>query len=245
MSSLPSRQFRLLEPIIAASVALVLVSNIVAQKFFSFPLFGMTLSTDVGTLLLFPVAYVLADILTEVYGYGASRRVIWYTFGANALAALLFTAAVALPFSPDFNQNAFASVLGQVPGIVIASLCGAWFGGFTNDSVLASMKVWMVQWDPKHRWLPLRTVASTIAGQAVDTSLFVGVATLFGVFPADAFWSLVLTQWVLKSLVEIVLTPLTVLIIRAVKKAEGLDVVGTETYNPFALGKDGGKNLLE
>ncbi len=246
MTSLPQRQFRLLEPIIAASVALVLVSNIIAQKFFSFTLLGLNLTTDVGTLLLFPVAYVLADIMTEVYGYGTSRRVIWYTFGANAVAALLFMAAVALPHSPDFtSQDAFAAILGQVPGLVVASLCGAWFGGFTNDTVMAGMKVWMVKWDPHHKWLPLRTIASTIAGQAVDTNLFVGVATLFGVFPPADFVSLVLTQWALKSLVEIVLTPLTIVVINAIKKFEGLDVVGTDTYNPFSFAKDGGKNLYE
>jgi len=246
MSSLVQRRFRLLEPLIAASVALVLVSNIIAQKFFSFPLLGLTLSTDVGTLLLFPVAYVLADVMTEVYGFGTSRRVIWYTFGANAVAALLFTAAVALPHSPDFTtQDAFAAVLGQVPGLVAASLCGAWFGSFTNDTIMAAMKVWMVKWDPTHRWLPLRTIASTIGGQAVDTTLFVGVATLFGVFPAGDMLSLVLTQWVIKSLVEIVLTPLTVVVIRAIKRFEGLDVVGTDTYNPFSFAKDGGRNLME
>jgi uncharacterized integral membrane protein (TIGR00697 family) len=247
MSSLPQRQFRLLEPIIATSVALVLVSNVIAQKLFTFSVLGLTLTTDVATLLLFPVAYVLADVMTEVYGYGTSRRVVWYTFGANALAALLFMAAVAMPHnSPDFtNQEAFAAVLGQVPGLVVASLCGAWFGSFTNDSVMAAMKVWMVTWDPKHRWLPLRTIASTIAGQAVDTTLFVGVATLFGVFPAELFIGLTLTQWALKSLVEIVLTPLTIVVIAAIKRFEGLDVVGTDTYNPFSFAKDGGKNLYE
>ncbi len=246
MSSLPQKRFRLLEPIIAASVALVLVSNIIAQKFFSFTLLGIPLTTDVGTLLLFPVAYVLADVITEVYGYGTSRRVIWYTFGANALAALLFMAAVALPHSPDFTtQDAFAAILGQVPGLVVASLCGAWFGGFTNDTIMAAMKVWMVKWDPHHKWLPLRTIASTIGGQAVDTTLFVGVATLIGVFPAAELVGLILTQWALKSLVEMDLTPLTVVVIAAIKRFEGLDVVGTDTYNPFSFAKDGGKNLLE
>jgi len=195
MSSVPpSRRFSLLEPIVAATVCLVLVSNIIAQKFFSFPVFGLSMTTDVGTLLLFPFTYILSDVLTEVYGYGTSRRVVWYSFGANVLAALLFSAAVALPHSPDFaTQDAFAAVLGQVPGLVVASLAGAWFGSFTNDSVLAVMKVWMVKWDPSHRWLPLRTIASTVVGELVDTALFVGVAVLFGVFPASDYVSLVLT----------------------------------------------------
>ena len=240
------RPFSFLEPTIAAAVAIVLVSNVISQKFFGFTIFGVPITTDVGTLLLFPVAYILSDILTEVYGYGASRRVVWYTVAANILAALLYTAAVALPHSPDFsNQDAFANVLGQVPGLVVASVCGSWFGSFANDTTLALMKVWMVKWDPHHRWLPLRTIASTIVGQAVDTSLFVGVAVLFGVFPASDFLSLFLSQWALKSLVEIVLTPVTVLVIRAIKRFEGMDVVGTDTYNPFAFGRDGGENRYD
>jgi len=237
------RPFSVLEPIIAAAVAIVLVSNIISQKFFGFTVLGIPVTTDVGTLLLFPVAYILSDILTEVYGYGASRRVVWYTFAANILAAGLYTAAVALPHSPDFaTHDAFAAVLGQVPGLVVASVCGAWFGSFANDTTLAAMKVWMVKWDPLHRWLPLRTIASTVVGQLVDTALFVGVAVLFGVFPASDFWALFLSQWVLKSLVEIVLTPVTIVVIRAIKRYEGMDVVGTETWNPFAFGKDGGEN---
>ena len=239
----PQRRFSLLEPIIAASVCLILVSNIISQKFFAVPLFGVPVTTDVGTLLLFPFTYILSDILTEVYGYGASRRVVWYSFGANMVSAGLFTAAVALPASPDFtNQGAFAAILGQVPGLVVASLAGAWFGGFANDSVLAAMKVWMVKWDPTHRWLPLRTIASTVVGELVDTTLFVGVAVLLGVFPADALVSLIVSQWAIKTLVEVVFTPLTVKIIRAIKRYEAMDMVGTETWNPFAFTKDGGEN---
>jgi len=244
MSSLPPvRRFSLLEPIVAASVCLILVSNIIAQKFFEIPVLGLPVTTDVGTLLLFPFTYILSDILTEVYGYGTSRRVVWYAFGANIVAAGLFTAAVALPHSPDFtNQDAFAAVLGQVPGLVVASLAGAWFGSFTNDSVLAAMKVWMVRWDPTHRWLPLRTIGSTLVGELVDTILFVGVAVGFGVFPGDLFWGLVISQWLIKTLVEVVFTPLTVVVIRAVKRYEGMDIVGTETWNPFAFTRDGGEN---
>ncbi len=240
---MPNRRFTLLEPIVAATVCLVLVSNIIAQKFFSVPLLGLPVTTDVGTLLLFPFTYILSDILTEVYGYGASRRVVWYSFGANILAALLFGAAVALPHSPEFaNQGAFAAVLGVVPGLVVASLAGAWFGSFTNDSVLSSLKVWMVRWDPEHHWLPLRTIGSTVLGELVDTFLFVGVAVLFGIFPASEFTNLVVSQWLIKTLVETLFTPLTVVVIRAVKKYEGLDMVGTETLNPFAFSREGGEN---
>ncbi|WP_437308144.1 queuosine precursor transporter [Sorangium sp. So ce388] len=243
MSARNSRRFSLLEPIIAASVCLILVSNIIAQKFFTITLLGLPVTTDVGTLLLFPFTYIFSDVLTEVYAYGASRRVVWYSFAANIFAALLFTGAVALPHSPDFtNQDAFAAVLGQVPGLVVASLAGAWFGSFTNDSVLAGMKLWMVKWDPQHRWLPLHTIGSTVVGEFVDTALFVGVAVAFGVFPADQLVGLVISQWAIKTLVEVVFTPLTVLVIRAIKRYERVDMVGTETWNPFAFRRDGGEN---
>lgn len=238
-------KFSLLEPVIAAFVGLILISNIISQKFFDLHFAGLTFSSDVGTILLFPATYIFGDILTEVFGFAVSRRVIWYGFIMNGVAALIFTAAVAMPHSTDFtSQQAFASVLGTVPGMVLASLAGFWFGSFTNDFVMAVMKVWMVKWDPQHRWLPLRTITSTIAGELVDTALFVGVATIFGIFPASSLVSLVLTQWLIKTLVEAVLTPVTVIVIRAMKKHEATDIVGTDSYNPFAFARSGGKNMF-
>jgi uncharacterized PurR-regulated membrane protein YhhQ (DUF165 family) len=100
----------------------------------------------------------------------------------------------------------------------------------------------MVTWDPKHRWLALRTIGSTVVGELVDTTFFVGVAVLFGVFPANALVSLVVSQWLIKTAVEVVFTPLTVLVIRFIKRYEGKDVVGTDTWSPFAFLKDGGTN---
>lgn len=238
-------RFSLLEPVIAAFVGLILISNIISQKFFDVHLAGLTFSSDVGTILLFPATYIFGDILTEVFGFAVSRRVIWYGFIMNGIAALIFTAAVAMPHSADFtSQSAFASVLGTVPGMVLASLAGFWFGSFTNDFVMAVMKVWMVKWDPQHRWLPLRTIASTVAGEFVDTALFVSVATLFGIFPAASLVSLVLTQWMIKTLVEAALTPVTVIVIRAMKKHESTDIVGTDSYNPFAFASSGGRNMF-
>ena len=239
------RRFSLLEPVIAAFVSLILVSNIISQKFFDVELLGLTFSSDVGTILLFPVTYIFGDILTEVFGYAVARRVVWYGFAMNVLAALIFTAAVAMPHSEAFTANeAFSNVLGQMPAMVLASLAGYWFGSFTNDTILAAMKIRMVRWDPTHRWLPLRTIGSTVVGELVDTFLFVGVATWCGVFPAEMFVSLVLTQWLIKTLVEIALTPLTVIVIRKMKRYEHSDIVGTDSWNPFAFNKSGGTNLV-
>jgi hypothetical protein len=243
MNDSKPRLFSLLEPVIAAFVGLILVSNIVAQKFISFQLSGITVSTDLGTLLLFPLTYIFGDVLTEVFGFAVSRRVIWYGFAMNALAALLFGLAVALPFSPDFgNQREFAMVLGAVPGLVIASLAGFWVGSFANDFVLARMKVWMVKWDPSHRWLALRTIASTLLGELLDTLIFVSVATAFGIFPAGLMASLIISQWLIKSAIETVLTPVTIVVCGALKRREGIDMVGTASWNPFAFGVEGGEN---
>lgn len=243
MDSRSGRSFSLLEPVIAAFVGLIVVSNIVSQKFLSFALGGTTISLDMGTLLLFPVTYIFSDILTEVFGFAVSRRVVWYGFAMNALAACIFGAAVAMPYSPQFaTQSQFATVLGAVPSLVVASLVGYWFGSFANDFVLARMKVWMVKWDPGHRYLPLRTIGSTVVGELVDTALFVSVGCLGGVFPWDLALSLILSQWVVKVGIETLLTPFTVLACRLMKEHEEKDMVGSESYNPFAFGSGGGEN---
>jgi len=244
MKSPKGRSFSLLEPVIAAFVGLILVSNIVSQKFLTFELAGLPLSMDMGTLLLFPLTYIFGDVLTEVFGFAASRRVIWYGFGMNAVGALIFSLAVAMPHSPDFTtQREFATVLGAVPGLVLASLVGFWFGSFTNDFIIARMKVWMVGWDPGHRWLPLRTIASTLAGELVDTGLFVTVGCLAGVFPKGLALSLILSQWLIKVGIETLFTPLTVLACRAMKAHEAKDIVGVDSYNPFRFSGSGGANI--
>ncbi len=244
MDSRKGRSFSLLEPVIAAFVGLILVSNIVSQKFLSFSLAGLPVAMDMGTLLLFPMTYIFGDVLTEVFGFAVSRRVIWYGFAMNALAALLFSAAVAMPWSPDFTtQKEFATILGSVPGLVLASLVGFWFGSFTNDFIMSKMKLWMVKWDPTHRWLPMRTIASTLAGELVDTALFVSVGCLASVFPKELLVSLVISQWIIKVGIETLLTPLTVLVCRLLKAHESKDMLGVDSYNPFAFTGSGGVNL--
>ncbi len=233
-----TKSFSLLEPLIALFTGILIVSNIIAQKYFDFSFFGLQLSLDVGTLLLFPLAYIFGDVLVEVWGYAVSRRVIWYGFGVNALAAILFGLAVALPHSASFTyQDAFAQVLGATPFLVMASLAGYWAGSFANAFVMAKMKEWMVKWDPDHKWLPLRTIASTIVGEGIDTALFVGVATIFGVFPSEIYFGLFITQWILKTCIEAAFTPLTIVVVKWCKTHEAKDVVGSATYNPFAINK--------
>lgn len=233
------KSFSLLEVIIPLFAGILIVSNIIAQKFFDITILGLPISLDVGTLLLFPLLYIIGDILPECFGYATTRRVIWYGFGVNLLAVAIFTLAVKLPHSVFFtNQDAFATILGATPWITLASMAGYWCGSFTNSYIMVKMKEWMVKWDPSHKYLPLRTITSTVVGEFVDTTLFVSVATIFGIFPIQALVSLILTQWVIKVLVETLLTPITVFVIKFIKKWEDVDAIGTETYNPFAVSKE-------
>ncbi len=240
-----NKNFNLFEIITALFVGILIVSNIVSQKYFDFTFLGLTMSLDAGTLLLFPILYVFGDVVPEVYGYHASRRLIWYGFGVNVLAALLFKLSILLPHSQYFDyQDAFSLVLGNVTGLVLASMGGYLVGSFINSFIMAHMKTWMIKHDPEHKFLFVRTITSTFAGEFFDTAIFVGIATyLFKIFPPEMYISLVCTQWLLKSLIETLFTPITLFIINKVKKYENLDVVGTDSYNPFAVNKSGGVNL--
>jgi len=239
------KRVSLLEPLMMLFVGILIVANITAQKLLDLDVLGITLSVDVGTWLLFPLLYIFSDVLVEVWGFAIARKVVWYGFGVQVLAAILFSLAVAMPHSDYFTtQEAFKTVLGVVPALVVASLAGYLGGSFTNNLVMSKMKVWMVTWDPKHRWIALRTIGSTFVGELFDTAIFVAIATAFKVFPVELLVSLIVTQWLLKTAVEALMTPLTMLVICAVKKHEQLDMVGSDSYSPLALGKEGGKNLF-
>lgn len=245
MAELTKKKLSLLEPFMMLFVGILVVANIIAQKFWDVSWLGINMSVDVGTLLLFPMLYIFSDVLVEVWGFATARRVVWYGFAVQVLAAVLFSLAIKMPHSEYFtNQDAFAAILGSVPFLVVASMAGYLGGSFTNNLVMVKMKEWMIKWDPNHKWLPLRTIASTFVGEFVDTALFVGIATLLGVFPGALILSLVITQWLLKTLIEAVMTPVTIAVVKAVKKHEGLDIVGTDTLNPLAVSKEGGQNIF-
>lgn len=218
--------FHYLDLVTAAFVAVLLVSNVASTKIVRLG----RLEFDGGTLL-FPLSYIFGDILTEVYGYHRARRVIWIGFACLVLAAAVFAAVNALPAAPGYPYaDAFAAILGQTPRIVAGSLLGFVAGGFTNSAVLAKLKVLT-----GGRLLWSRTIASTIAGQAVDTAVFLGVA-FAGVLPGDLLQVVFLSNYVFKVGVEVALTPATYLVVDALKRAEGVDVydVGVD-FNPFRL----------
>ncbi|RPI77823.1 MAG: VUT family protein [Desulfobacteraceae bacterium] len=234
--------FRYFDLIMAAFVAVLIVSNIASSAKivdWGFDLFGVRMAFDAGTLL-FPVSYVFGDILTEVYGYRRSRRVIWTGFFCLALTAGVFWLVRILPGEAGWEgyagQKAYEAILGGMSsgGIVLASLLGFWLGEFSNSFTLAKMKILT-----RGKWLWTRTIGSTLIGEWIDTIAFVTVACLFRVFPWELFVTLVLTNYLFKCGIEALMTPVTYRVVRALKQREQQDFydVGTN-FNPFTLIQD-------
>ena len=204
----------------------LLVSNVIAGKLFTVA--GVVLPSAV---ILFPVTYILGDVFTEVYGFRRTRIVIWTGFAANFLMSLVFLAAIALPAPPFFTaQPAYATVLGAAPRIAAASLAAYWAGEFANSITLSLMKK-----ATRGRYLWTRTISSTVAGQAFDTFIFIA-AGFAGTVPTPVLFKLMLAQYLFKVGYEAVLTPVTYLVVGAVKRREGRDTFDTGVaYNPFGV----------
>ena len=219
------RAYRFLNFITALFVTVLLVSNVASTKFLILGPFTF----DGGTVL-FPLAYIFGDVLTEVYGYRQSRRVIWTGFFCLGLMALTFGVVDWLPPASDWTlQPAFHALLGQTPRIVVASLLAYWAGEFVNSYILAKMKVWT-----GGRWLWARTIGSTLLGEGVDTAVFI-LAAFAGAWPAALLWTVFVSNYIFKVAIEVIMTPVTYQIVRVLKRAEHEDYYdyGTD-FNPFA-----------
>ena len=242
------RNYKYLDVITAFFVTALVVSNIASSAKivgFSVPFFdfrgGFThvyLAFDGGTLL-FPLAYVLGDILTEIYGFRASRRVVWIGFGALALSALAFFTLKILPSEAGWEAGtgsiAYDAVLGGMSsgGIVLASLSAYLVGVMSNSVLISKIKVLM-----KGRLFWIRAAVSSLAGELLDSLIFILVASALGVFPWELFWTLVLTNYFLKCAIEIIILPVTYAAVRFLKQKEGVDVYDIgEKYLPFTFRK--------
>ncbi|MGC8855911.1 MAG: queuosine precursor transporter [Anaerolineae bacterium] len=235
----PEKQYRYFDLIMAVFVTVLIVSNIASSAKIvdlGFRLFGVPMAFDAGTIL-FPVSYIFGDILTEVYGYKRSRRVIWAGFACLALSALVFGVVRVLPGEAAWQSYAgdaaYVAILGGMSsgGIVLASLAGYWSGEFSNSFILAKMKILT-----NGRWLWMRTIGSTLVGELVDTAVFVTVASLFKVFPWELFLALTLTNYLFKVAVEAWMTPVTYLVVSGLKRVENEDYYDRQTnFNPFAI----------
>lgn len=205
-------------------VAILLVSEITSTK-----LIHIGYIQTAGAIILFPISYIMSDILTEVYGYARARRVMWIGFASLVLMSLVLIAVEYMPSAPSWhNQSAYDAILGFVPRLSFASIVAYWVGGFANDFTLAKMKILT-----KGKMLWSRTIGSTIVGQAVDSFLFIGIA-FYGIIPTPIVLQIALTQYILKVVYETVATPFTYLIVNKLKKSEGLDVFDYQTnFNPF------------
>jgi queuosine precursor transporter len=224
-SAVSGRQFRYYDFVMAAFVAILLLSNLI----------GAAKLADVGGyifgagILFFPLGYVIGDVLTEVYGYARARRVIWVGFVALLFMAFMSWVVVALPPASGWEgQAAYESVFGQVWRIVFASITAFWAGEFVNSYVMARMKIWT---GGNHLWS--RTIGSTVVGQGVDSLIFYPLA-FWGVWSNTQVITVMITNWLLKVGWEVVLTPVTYAVVGWLKRKEGVDIFDEGTdFTPF------------
>jgi hypothetical protein len=210
----------------ALFVTCLLTANTMATKLITVG--GVVLTAGI---VIFPVSYVVADVLTEVWGYGATRRVIWLGFACNTLMVVALWLGGELPAAPFWKgQDAYETIFGLTPRVLAASFLAYLVGEFANAMVLAKLKV-----ATRGRWLWMRTIGSTVVGQGLDSAAFVTLA-FAGVVPAGALVHIVAAQWVVKVVYEAAATPLTYAAVAWLKSREGLDVYDRHTdFNPVRL----------
>jgi uncharacterized integral membrane protein (TIGR00697 family) len=210
----------------ALFITCLLTANVTAAKLISVG--GLTLSAGI---VIFPVSYIVGDVLTEVWGYGAARRVIWLAFGCNVLMVAAIWAGGALPAAPFWKgQAAYEEILGQAPRILVASLAAYLLGEFANAYVLARLKI-----ATAGRWLWVRTIGSTVVGEGLDSLVFVALA-FAGTVSAGALVQIFVNQWLVKVVYEALATPLTYAAVGWLKSQERLDTFDVHTdFNPLRL----------
>jgi uncharacterized integral membrane protein (TIGR00697 family) len=215
---------RWLELITGLFAGFLIISNLASTRIIQLGV----LEFDAGTLM-FPLTYIFGDLLTEVYGYARSRRVIWTGFITLFLATVLLYAASLFPAAPGWpDDEAWQKIMGLVPRLALGSLIAYLAGEFANSITLAKMKARCPKKGPAWRF-----IASTLVGQLLDTAIFASIAFL-GVLEMKLWWTLVISNYVFKTLVEIILLPVTLAVVRKVKKSEGLDAVDLHvSFNPF------------
>ena len=240
------KNYKYFDIVMVAFVAVLLISNVASNKIVELGQISLgagnvfKLVFDGGTIL-FPLSYIFGDVLTEVYGYKSSRRVIWSGFAVSALMAVVLWVVTSMPIptdaGPQPQSEAFNQALASTPYIVLGSLIAFWAGEFSNSFVLAKMKLLT-----GGRWLWTRTIGSTLIGEGIDTLLFTGVAFALGGVLLGApmegglLWSLVMSNYIFKVGVEVVFTPVTYWVVGFLKRTEHEDFYDYKTdFNPFAF----------
>lgn len=210
----------------AIFITCLITANIIAVKLVA--IFGFVLPAGV---IIFPLSYIAGDVLTEVYGYARARQVIWLGFFCNFITVLAIWCGQELPPAPFWQgQAAYEQILGFTPRLLLASFLAYLVGEFANSFVLAKMKI-----ATRGRWLWTRTIGSTIVGQGLDSLVFIMIAFAWSV-PVGMLVSMVVTQWLVKSLYETLATPFTYLVVGFLKREEGCDVYDYETrFSPLIM----------
>ncbi len=228
------REYKYYEFVLAAFVTILICSNLIGPAKIAqmdLPLIGT--STFGAGVLFFPISYVFGDVLTEVYGYARSRRVIWCGFAGLAFASFMSFVVVSLPPAPFWkNQEAYEIAFGLTWRIALASMIAYFCGEFVNSYILAKMKIMTAG-----RWLWTRTIGSTIFGEGVDSLLFYPLAFYgTGIIPDDRLAAVMLAQFIAKVSVEVLFTPATYAVVGWLKRAESEDYYDRDTkFTPFTL----------
>jgi queuosine precursor transporter len=230
----PHRAYRYYEFVMVAFVVVLVCSNLIGPAKIAtldLPLWGPYVFG--AGVIFFPISYIFGDILTEVYGYARARRVIWAGFGALIFASIMASIVVALPPAPFWkHQQAYEIAFGNAWRVVAASMVAYACGEFVNSFVLAKLKIWT-----EGRALWMRTIGSTIFGEAVDSAIFYPLAFYnTGIIPNEILPQVMLAQFITKTLVEVAFTPLTYVIVGFLKRQEQVDYYDRDTnFNPFKL----------
>ena len=217
---------RWLLPIATVFIACLLTANITAVK-----LADLRFAILPAAIIVFPLSYIMGDVLTEVYGYSTARRVIWLGFLANLILVVFVFLGQLLPSAANWDgQAAYERILGFTSRLLAASFIAYLFGEFTNSFILAKVKLLT-----RGRWLFVRTISSTVGGQLVDSAIFITLA-FTGILPSDLLARTVVTQWLVKCAYEALATPVTYLVVGFLKRSEGMDVYDSQTnFNPLAI----------
>jgi len=221
-----AQPYRFLGLFLSLNIAFQLISDATAGKIITVAGQGISV-----TVLYFPFTYLLADIITEVYGYAQARTILWYTLFASIIAGIFYQIAILVPAAPFFKHgDAYDIVFGVVPRVLVGGWLAVFSGEISNNYVMAKMKILT-----NGRFLWTRTIGSTIIGEGVNTAVFYVVA-LGGVLPTDQLFGGIFAGWIIKTLVETIMTPVTYIVINYLKKAEGVDYYDRGTnFSPFIV----------
>lgn len=221
-----TRKFYLLNLFLVLNITFQLISDATAGKIVS--LFGFGVSV---TVIYFPFVYIISDVVTEVYGYARARQILWYTVIASVIAGVMYQVAVAVPAASFFNAGeAYSTVFGIVPRVLLGGWLAVFAGDITNNYTLAKIKVAM-----QGRMLWVRTITSTLVGQFVNTAVFYFVA-LSGILPKNALIQAIIAGWLMKTAVEVLMTPVTYYVVYYVKRIEKVDYYDRDTnFSPFII----------